>query len=190
MSLPLVLEQTSRWYYFAVPLAGLIIVPFAIAAVIDIFRRRGSKRLLIGLVGIILPLWFIFSNVGWQFRVDGDGIELRAPANPFEGAGQIAWRDLRAVRFTSRSTRGGSSNFVEFDGGSTTLELGALSGIPKSFWPALIEAVRANAPRAKLEGADNPEQWLKQADEESQVSWGSLVARRYVARDGHGKELK
>ena len=183
--LPLVLEQTDRWYYFAVPLGGLIILPFVIFPTIDVFRRGfRAKPLLAALVGVILPTWFIFSNVGWQFRLDGEGIELRAPLNPFEGAGRIAWRDLRTVEFVSKSTRGGSTLMLDFVGTDTTLELGALPGVPSSFWPLLVEAVRANAPQAKLAGAGTSERWLALAAEDSRKGWGAVVGRAYVVYRG------
>ncbi|MEI6202142.1 MAG: hypothetical protein WCP68_09345 [Enhydrobacter sp.] len=186
--LPLILEQTDRWYYFAVPLGGLIIAPFVIFTTMDIFRRGfRAKPLLAALVGVILPTWFIFSNVGWQFRVDREGVELRAPLNPFEGAGRIAWRDLRSMQFVSKATKGGSTKMLAFEATDTTLELGALPGVPKSFWPLLIEAVQVNAPQAQLGGAATPERWLTLAGEDSQKSWGVLVARDYVMLDGSGR---
>lgn len=184
--LPLVLEQSSRWYSFAGPLAGILLLVGSIA--LWFAWRRGlanmkSSNLVALTATYVIAIWALLQPVGWEFRLDKDGVALSAPFDPMADKGRIAWRDLRVAQFGARD----GVPTLEFLGDKTKITLDALEQLPAAFWPAIVATIEANAPDALKPSAA---EWLAQARQKAAPLGGQMMLQGYVARDGAGNELK
>jgi hypothetical protein len=193
MPLPIIIEQTARWYWLAVPMAA---VPLAVLvlAIASAIKGRKMPRLAVLATMLFLGLWggwFVMAPVDWQTRIDKDGITVRAPFDPLMSTpGHIDWKDLKEIRFGKTSGRGGSSTFIVFEGKDYSgLELHNLHNYPASFWAALIAAIESNAPQVKYA----PDKrtwllWLKDSIDPETAPFSSF--RGYTVRDGDGQLLR
>ena len=191
IQLPIVIEQTTRWYWFAIPLFGPLTVLFLYMMVMSAFRRK-AKPFFAALPFALVGLWFILQPLHWQARIDDEGMTIKAPLNPFTGTpGHIAWKNLEKVWVLSVSHRGGRSYYIEFTGPyekfeTVKLELQNLHSYPASLWPTLIATIESKAPQAKF--MPSKEEWLdrlKVATAPETVPFTTL--RGYSVRDGNGQ---
>ena len=190
--LPLVLDQTARWCFFYGTLAAVI---FYIVGADFVKARRWKSSLPLAYVATVGPLlafftWTTLLPLGWQLRVDGQGVTLHAPMEFWADRGTIAWGDLREVRIGSTwGTRSGSFPTLEFVGSDgTVLVLKALNAVPSAYWPALAAAIEANGPSVALQPdrARGLEELrgLTLSDPSDRAMVG------YVGRDGRGRRLE
>ena len=184
--LPLLLEPSSRWYSFAGPIAGILLLVAGIALWFG--SRRGlanmkSSNLVALMATFVIALWALLLPVGWEFRVDKDGVALSAPFDPMADKGRIAWRDLKAAQFGARD----GVPTLEFLADKGKITIDTLEQIPASFWPAMVATIEANAPNALK---PNAAEWLAQAKQKAAPLTGQMMLQGYVARDGSGNELK
>jgi hypothetical protein len=185
-ALPLLLEQSSRWYSFAGPLAGVLLLVAGIALWFG--WRRGlanmkSSNLVALLATVAIALWALVLPLGWEFRLDKDGVALSAPFDPMADKGRIAWRDLKAAQFGARD----GVPTLEFLSDKGKITLDTLEQVPAAFWPAMAATIEANAPAALK---PNAAEWLAQAKQKAAPLSGQMMLQGYVAKDGSGNELK
>jgi len=81
------------------------------ARLLAIIRREGWKpagvaALALALVSLGGEVLLCIRHVGWQLRVDDEGITLRAPFDLQNPSRQIIWADLETVRFSAAGYRG------------------------------------------------------------------------------------
>lgn len=186
--LPIILEQSARWYVFAGPLAGVLLV--VSGGALWFAWRRGlanskSSTLVALLATVAIATWALILPLGWELRLDRDGISLKAPFDPAAESGRIAWKDLKEIRFGTHN----SVAAVEFvSGRGQVVVLDTLQQVPPSFWPTLITVVEANAPAYQFR--PSAADWLDRAHKASQPVESAWMLQGYVARDGAGNELK
>ena len=186
--LPIVLEQSARWYGFAGPLAGVLLLVSGVS--LWFAWRRGlatmkSSTLVALLATVVIAGWALILPVGWELRLDRDGVSLRAPFDPAAQAGRIAWKDLKEIRFGTRNSVA-AVEFVSSQGEVVALD--TLEQVPPSFWPTLVKVVEANAPAFQFRPSTAG--WLDQARKASRPVPDAWMLQGYVARDGAGNELK
>lgn len=184
--LPLILVQSSRWYTFAGPIAGILLVVASIA--LWFAWRRGlanmkSSNLVALMATYAIALWALLLPVGWEFKLDKEGVALSAPFDPMADKGRIVWRDLKEARFGARD--GVPTLEFVWDKGKITLD--TLEQVPAAFWPAMAATIEANAPAALK---PNAAEWLAQAKQKAAPLSGQMMLQGYVAKDVSGKELK
>jgi hypothetical protein len=193
IELPLVLEQTARWYFIMGSVAAVIW--FVLGRTLLEMRRRQwqdttptgiavvAGLLLFSLVVALVPL-------GFRLQLDRAGVSLRAPVEFWEQHGTIAWKELSEVRFGSTmATRSGSFPTLEFVGhNGKVLELKALNAVPASWWPALAAAIENNAPQVDLR--PDRDGWAKRALRIAGPGDSDRALVGYAAHDGAGHELK
>lgn len=186
--LPIVLEQSTRWYVFAGPLAAVLLLVSGSA--LWFAWRRGlanskSSTLVALLATVVIAAWALILPIGWELRLDRDGVSLKAPFDPAAQGGRIAWKDLKEIRFGTHNTVA-AVEFVSDRGQIVVLD--TLQQVPPSFWPTLVKVVEASAPAFlfRPSAAD----WLEQARKASLPVEGAWMLQGYVVRDGDGKELK
>lgn len=188
--LPLTLEPTAHWYFLAGPLAALML------GVVGVMLRTswgsGWKNIpprsaIACLLLTGLALCLLLQPVGYSFRLDRDGITLRAPFDPLTSSGTIAWSELRDVRLGQVCGRRCSPT-VEFVGQSgTVLTLKSLDGVPAAYWPNLVGVIEANAPGFRFQ--PDPATWLDRVKARAQPEPGSFGGDIYAARDGTGARV-
>ena len=185
-ALPLVLEQTPRWYVFAVPMA--VLMYFLVGRAVWGLWRKNWEGLtpyttMVFVALVLGSIVFVLQPVGWQFRIDRDGLTLRAPMELWTDHGTITWEDLRDIRVGWSSGRGGSYPRLELVGADKVLVLQPLDGVPEGYWPVFAAAVEANAKRfAFLPSRDK---WIEQVMATAH-SEGSMPLATYVAHDAAG----
>lgn len=184
--LPLILEHSARWYSFAGPIAGILLLVAGIALWFG--WRRGlanmkSSNLVALMATFVIAIWALVLPVGWEFRLDKEGVALSAPFDPMADKGRIAWRDLQTAQFGARD----AVPTLEFLSDKGKLTLDTLEQVPASFWPALVTTIEANAPTALK---PNAAEWLAQAKQKAAPLSGQMMLQGYVAKDGAGNELK
>jgi hypothetical protein len=187
--LPIVLEQSARWYSFAGPIAGILLLVAGTA--LWFAWRRGLSNMkssnFVALVAtVLIAAWALVFPLGWELRLDKDGISFSAPFDPMASTGRIPWRDLKDARFGTRDAGVPTLEFV--GGGSQKLVLDTLEEVPPAFWAALVAVVEANAPGFRFQ--PTAEAWLAQARQKSTPAGAPMMLQGYVARDGAGNALK
>src|SRR5689334_25106208 len=72
MPLPIIIEQTARWYWIAVPLAAIPAL-VVLAGLFSLIKKRETPRLV--RLAVLVPFalwagWFLLAPVGWQMHFD------------------------------------------------------------------------------------------------------------------------
>ena len=186
--LPIVVE-TYPWLSV---IFGALVIGVSITlgrAVIESLRSGdATPSIAAGAVGALFALGLGLSvalqNVHWQFRLDQQGVVLRAPFDYLRPSGKIAWADLTSVYVAHGGYRGPSFklHFVGKDG--TDITLLVAEDLPAQFGPLLQAVVVERAPQAK--GAHDIAGQLAYARENSSAG----ISNGYWARNGRGERLR
>ena len=151
--LPIVVE-TYPW--LSVSFGALIIlVGLALGRAVVASLRAGDVTPAIMISGgaalfaLGLGLSLALRDIHWQFRLDENGVALRAPFDYVVPSGAIAWADLTSVHVSYGGSRGTSYklHFIGRDG--THITLANADGLPVRFDRLLQALVAERAPQVK-----------------------------------------
>ena len=103
--LPIVAE-VYNWPSY---ILGAILLVIAIAMAWFAWQRLKGHKRVAGFVSVLIPLVLglilIGRDIGWQLRIDQNGIALRAPFEPLWPSGEIAWSNVTAVEIVTHGNR-------------------------------------------------------------------------------------
>ena len=182
--LPIVAE-ISNWGMF---ILGAALIAVAVASVPVAWRLPGRKRLA-GFAGLLIPLVLglipLLRDIGWQLRIDQNGIALHGPLEPFWQSGEIAWPDLTDVSIVTYGNRG--PHYVLSIRGQRGVELliASAAHMPPQFIAQLQAVVARFAPQ--VTGIKDLDRRFQYAREHSD---GDVIYNSYSVRDGRGVRLR
>jgi hypothetical protein len=181
--LPIVAEVTN----WGAIIMGAILIVTSMALVRVAWRLDNQKRIkgvAFALIPLALGLIPALRDIGWQLRIDQNGIAVRAPFDLFMPSGEIAWPDVTAVDIVTHWQRGAYYRLrIRGQHGAELLIHGA-GRMPPQFVGQLQAVVARLAPQ--VTGIKNLDRQFQDARENS--TWGTLYS--YSVRDGRGVLLR